>query len=595
MRPSSPLLGVIEFSQAKGLLPSSSPVNLGSPMFDLKEDLDEKQNIIEMEGIAQPPAAMDGEGGVDHGEVSSSDDDEENPFEALALSQASQGPPDVEADVNPRLIQRSVREVEAEDLDEEELNQQLHERDARQHAEEGARLRATQGSSKHDGLSDEYDDAELDELFRRTVVPGWRSNQTTPRKRGINGSMTPTTGSRTAASGSGGPMSRGTTRDRRMREMAGLADLSTIIDRSSVSISPRNAYNPLEWTPTKLKTPSSETAVTPTSLIRNLFARNRPSVSPYESPSKRSDRPGVNTVILPQSKKSLATISPSPDSDEERAPTPVPIMVRNPHESMTDVKPRIGSVNRDDMPELDLPLPPPQRVQFVDNSPLSENKIDSKKSSVLAPLKRSPSPTFRNDDPMSEEIAEFSGETSGIPRNKKRVRLASTESGLAPLQPHTSQAIVVVPVSTSGTATSNGTAPSVLTDGSLSTIQSKLSSTSWEYRSRPPFARDVAMSINPQVIYLEPYYSNPVDVPRRAKMFGGRMFTLKGNAVKELPAFESTSGEDRRWLKIRKTVPEKSRYGWEYTVAPPTLRCVLQWCTKEDLEIEAEGRSLRPT
>lgn len=152
--------------------------------------------------------------GVEYDDEFSDIDLDENPFEAFAMTQASQGE-SLSADVNMNIISRARENPD--DLDEEEAAQEQHQRDARQHAEEGVKFRATQMPRAND--SDEYDDEELDELFRRTVAGGW-SNQTTPRKRGTFGSVTPTTGSRSNLSSGGTDR-----RERMIRERAGLGDL----------------------------------------------------------------------------------------------------------------------------------------------------------------------------------------------------------------------------------------------------------------------------------------------------------------------------------------------------------------------------------
>lgn len=157
------------------------------------------------------------------GDASDNDDlsEEENPFDLFATQAASQAIPDFAVDVNPNLISRTQQPDN--DPDEEDMDQDMraHERDAKQHAEEGVKFRATQApaSDAIDGFSDDFDDAELDELFRRTVAGGW-SNQTTPKKQ-QGGLMTPTTGSRTGRSALDSKLRR----DQVLREQAGLGDL----------------------------------------------------------------------------------------------------------------------------------------------------------------------------------------------------------------------------------------------------------------------------------------------------------------------------------------------------------------------------------
>lgn len=156
-------------------------------------------------------------------------DDEDNPFHLFAMTQGSDGY-GIPADVNPHLIARDIgRDEDGEDEDDGDAGERRHAEDARQRAQEGINFRATQ--APHGDASDnEYDDADLDELFRQTVMPG----VSTPRKG--RDAYTPTsngswrTGPRSGASAT--PTSVGrelqarrAEREERMRREAGLGDL----------------------------------------------------------------------------------------------------------------------------------------------------------------------------------------------------------------------------------------------------------------------------------------------------------------------------------------------------------------------------------
>jgi hypothetical protein len=149
--------------------------------------------------------------------------DEENPFEAIAMSQAS-FTNDVQAEINPYAISREAPQVDEdlEDEDDVDAGRQRHAEDARQHAADSVRLRATQAPAGGDE-SEEFDDAELDDLFRNTVLGGFYSPRGTPRRDRANGSATVTP---TTAGTSGGPLDeRRARREQRLREQAGLGDL----------------------------------------------------------------------------------------------------------------------------------------------------------------------------------------------------------------------------------------------------------------------------------------------------------------------------------------------------------------------------------
>jgi DNA polymerase zeta len=157
---------------------------------------------------------------VDEDETSEfSSDEESNPFEALAMAQASQEA-ESNVEVNHHAISPNTGEVEEED--EEETLLQRHAKDARQHAENSLKLRATQGPARGNERED-YDDEELDELFRNTSFGGSGNPAGTPRLKRANGStsVTPTT-----AGASGGFLEgRSAMREQRLREQAGLGDL----------------------------------------------------------------------------------------------------------------------------------------------------------------------------------------------------------------------------------------------------------------------------------------------------------------------------------------------------------------------------------
>jgi DNA polymerase zeta len=96
----------------------------------------------------------------------------------------------------------------------------------------------------------------------------------------------------------------------------------------------------------------------------------------------------------------------------------------------------------------------------------------------------------------------------------------------------------------------------------------------------------------PSVVYQEPFYSNTVDVPPRAKMFGGRMFSIKGSAVADLQEFgSSVPFMSKRWLKTKTSQNGRARYGWEYGLPPPSFDQVVHWCTKQDDEATEQGEA----
>ena len=510
--------------------------------------------------------------------------EEENPFEAFAMSQHSQGDQQIKVEVDENSVMRGGTEVvddAFDDMDEEQLDQLMHERDAKQRAEESARYHATQASQRTNG-TDEFADEELDELFRTTVAESW-VGWDTPKKRGMNGSVTPSTASRTAGSSPGGLDSRRAMRDRRMREMAGLGDLSTIMDRSSVSLS-SPSRTPGPRTPTK-SMPNGSAKTTPTSMARNLFAKHRPIQSPIAIPTARMN--GIvpsPTIILAESKRSLAPMSPSPDEEDQTTPTKSRLNGNPKSSPPPDVKPDISSLTTPKIRNEDVPLPParqPPSVHSIETASDPQQAPQLRKKRV-----RLPSPTLHNTQSGSMASAQTLKDTNETPKEKKRVRLASPESGL---QPTPLKVLASASQSTPGASaeTKTSTTDSEITHAapfttSDSTVHSDTVSTAWQFHLKPPTLRQVSESLLPEVIYQEPYYSAPQDVPSRPKMFAGRMFALKSNGVSDLPEFESIHPLTQTWLKTRHEHLVTARYGWEYALPAPSLRDVVKACNQED-------------
>jgi DNA polymerase zeta len=146
-------------------------------------------------------------------------DDDDNPFHVFAMTQAPRI--DMKIEVDAKYIAGDTGL--GQDDDDEEEGQRRHAEAVQQRAEVGRDYRATQAPPVGKEESEyEYDDAELEALFKKTVTGGL-SAPSTPRRRAEGGvSVTPTT---TGSSGSGSVDARRWQRDRRMREQAGWGDL----------------------------------------------------------------------------------------------------------------------------------------------------------------------------------------------------------------------------------------------------------------------------------------------------------------------------------------------------------------------------------
>lgn len=356
---------------------------------------------------------------------------------------------------------------------------------------------------------------------------------------------------------------------------------STIMDRSSVSISPSKPFNSNLSTPTKTHPPSEK--VTPNSMLRNMFARNRPSHSPHASPTKPPVYPSTNTVILTPSKRSVeGWQSPSPEPEgeagSEGSPTPTKPKGSMVH-TFQEVKQELKEIQASDEP---LEVQGGQNVRSSKSSGESDEKL-----ATSGGVKREISPTFRNDDTLQATNNDGTAAVmqEDTPRPTKRVRMAAPDYLAS--QVVSSQPLLPTPPRLT---LSQLSAKSHITEDSASTVPSNLSSTAWTYRTAPPSRQQIANTMEEygvdSVIYTDPHYSNRSDIPGRAKMFAGRMFTLRGNGVRELREFESNFGGLKGKLRAGnpKTV---GHLGWEYAPLPPRKQAVVAWCMEQNI-IEAE-------
>jgi DNA polymerase zeta len=340
--------------------------------------------------------------------------------------------------------------------------------------------------------------------------------------------------------------------------------------------------------------PPSE-KVTPNSMLRNMFAKNKPSYSPHASPSKPPTYHGINgnsapnTIVLTPSKRSAqGWQSPSPEPDDKSDGTPTPTKPPMKH-TFDEVKQELKEIQASDEPIT------VQAGQIVKSSKSSGDPDSIEKTDLHRGVKHELSPTLKNDDEGNPFLS-LSGSNgdSDTPRAKKRVRMASPDPQFEPSQLISSQPLLPTPPRQT---LSQLSIPSNPTEDSTSTVPSHLSSTAWTYRSIPPSRGQITTTMEgfgvDTEIYTDPHYSNRADIPPRAKMFAGRMFTLRGRGLPELEEFESsfstTSKGKGRTVRKRLT---PGRIGWEYAPLPPGKHAVLSWCEEEDAK-EAEKGNLR--
>ena len=332
-------------------------------------------------------------------------------------------------------------------------------------------------------------------------------------------------------------------------------------------------------------------------MIRNMFARNKPSISPYISPTRASPYPAANTVVLTPSKRSVnGWQSPSPEPGDEGTPTPNKATMQH---TFQEVKQELREIQASDEP---INVPAGQKIDSSKSSGES-NGVPHQLSATLK-VKGEFTPTFKNssleeENPFlssSTAVGKSSGEVEGTPRPRKRVRMASPDLADRVI-PHSSssQPLLSIPPNLSASQISLRSDP---TDDSSSTVPSNLSSTAWTWHLAPPSRSHVATTMEEYgvdtAIYTDPHYSNAADVPARPKMFAGRMFSLKGNGLKELEEFEGSfpSAKGKGKSRAKQGKSSAGQYGWEYAPLPPSRKQVVAWCEKEDaVEAEQGGSS----
>ncbi|BGP44636.1 DNA polymerase zeta [Rhodotorula kratochvilovae] len=110
-----------------------------------------------------------------------------------------------------------------------------------------------------------------------------------------------------------------------------------------------------------------------------------------------------------------------------------------------------------------------------------------------------------------------------------------------------------------------------------------LSPRSFVFAEPPPTAAQLVSALQradqSYVVYKDPFYSKPADVPKRKREYAGRAFRIKGSSIKFLAPFvhhdavgARPTGEAgapaRRVRKVRT---------WEYAVRPPTRELMQDW------------------
>lgn len=188
---------------------------------------------VKAEPSSLPTPPPDADGDLDHqhailDEVDlflSDDDEEDNPFHLFAQTQAPGL--DTTIEVDQKYIAGDSGDGAADEEEAEEAAIRRHAEEMQHRADAGKEFRATQASGAGDDTNEELDDVKLDALFQRTVLGGYGSAPSTPRRRQPNGggSVAATSRGTVSSGGTSGMDARRYQRNQRMMEQAGLGDL----------------------------------------------------------------------------------------------------------------------------------------------------------------------------------------------------------------------------------------------------------------------------------------------------------------------------------------------------------------------------------
>lgn len=130
-----------------------------------------------------------------------------------------------------------------------------------------------------------------------------------------------------------------------------------------------------------------------------------------------------------------------------------------------------------------------------------------------------------------------------------------------------------------------------------------ISKNSYAWSTKPPTNEELKESIESfnrsQVIYRDPFYGDPADVPYRTRPngvqhltkreYGGREFLIKGSTIRFLEPFKHAG---KKLIELRP--PGRKRAGirgWEFARIPPSLKATTEWLEEEANLVEGAGQS----
>lgn len=163
---------------------------------------------------------------------------------------------------------------------------------------------------------------------------------------------------------------------------------------------------------------------------------------------------------------------------------------------------------------------------------------------------------------------------SQVPKSRKRVRIMSQEPVAEPTR--------------SGETVASDTISTNSEDPANHTITN-----SWKYVPPPISRADMIETLEeydqPFVVYQQPHFSVHTDVPNKAKSFGTDVHHLAYDGVAQLEPFEFEALPRRKPQprKGKRKPPEAVRH-WAYVPVPPDKKSVMEWLKKDTAEREAK-------
>ncbi|KAK4054930.1 DNA polymerase zeta [Microbotryomycetes sp. JL201] len=214
--------------------------------------------------------------------------------------------------------------------------------------------------------------------------------------------------------------------------------------------------------------------------------------------------------------------------------------------------------------------------------PISSNRSSSTSASELPPLEES-----SNDDPSA----------GTLPKSSFRKTVTFTVDAPAATELQTS---------TASSATESKVLPPLRSTLSSETVSHRTTTTdsgpdlpkpvrqhafarnAFVWSRKPPLATELVESLEsygqPRVLYRDPFYGDPADIAKSSlskdrsaitREYGGRVFKIKDDSIRNVPAFEHYGA--RRERDGMRSCRTRAVQEWEFIEKPPTCKEIVRW------------------